>query len=150
MTVEMELKVSADEFFSFLVSSIARDVKTNGDKQDFTEENIKAGFSYVKPLLSKLGRSGMTTVTIDKYEHPIGYSASFASNSGINKMDYIVDQKSNGYIQVVYSESFEGANVFANINYKVMSIALSNSAKNRAVANLKAIEEHIVKERVGT
>ena len=147
LKVKMELKVSANEFFSFLVSSIALDVKTNGDMQDFTEENIKAGFSYVKPLLSKLGRQGMTTVTIEKYEPPNVYSASFTSSSGINKTEYIVDQTSDGCIQVVYSESFEGANIFANINYKIMSFALINSAKNRALANLKAIEEHIAQER---
>ena len=150
MKVEMELKVTANEFFSFLVTSIARDVKTNGDLQEFTEENIKAGFSYVKPLLSKLGRLGMTTVTIEKYEPPNVYSASFTSSAGINKTEYIVDKTSDGSLQVVYSESFEGANIFANINYKIMSFALSNSAKNRALANLKAIEDHIVKERVLT
>lgn len=94
-------------------------------------------------MKNKLGRKGDVEVFITKFKFPIIYSAEFKSINGINKINYTINEIGENFIEVIYSEDFEGSTKSLDMNFKLMKFFYKRSAKKRAIRMLKKIESYI-------
>lgn len=63
MEVLLNLKVSSEEFFDFLIKSIVLDVNENSKKQ-VSEKDIVRGFYYTKNMQNKVGKEARVKILI--------------------------------------------------------------------------------------
>lgn len=143
MEVKQTLKVSADCFFDTLAASVSYDI-SRATGITVRPEQIHSGYRYTKKMKNKVKQEGDVQVTIDKYEYPVCYQATFQSAQGINLITYEIEDHKDGSITVLYGESFEGSSAAKTLNYKLVSIFFQHGGKKRMTRTLKAMEEFIL------
>lgn len=142
MEVTMDLKVSQETFFDFLVASIIQDIEQNTGKK-ITKADIKAGYSYDKKLKTKVGKMGSANVTIVTFEPNTQYVASFESNQGTNFISYKMKSLEVDKTNVIYTEEFIAADKPKEWNFKLVHFFYKKKSEKRAETNLKNIESYI-------
>ena len=65
MEVLLNLKVTSEEFFDFLIKSIVLDVNENS-KKEVSEKDIVRGFHYTKNMQNKVGKEARVKILIRK------------------------------------------------------------------------------------
>lgn len=145
MEVNEKLYVRADEFFAKMAESIAYDISESTGKK-VRAKNINKGYTYTKKLKNKMGRKGDVKVTITDFEAPRIYAAKFDSVNGVNYLSYEIEDLGDS-IGVTYSESFQGASMMKNLNYKLMSFFYNRGSKKKARRLLRAMEQYILQEK---
>jgi len=141
----MTLDVEPKEFFELLAASVLHDINTSTNN-NFELKDISAGYSYKKRILNKFARQIEATVTINKFEMPLVYEASFKTLRGTNTVGYYIEDL-QGSALVRYSEVFKGVSSFADINYNFMSIFFKKNTKKRIKNMLRLMESHILNQK---
>ncbi len=147
MKVEAHLEVSAEEFFERLLASVCYDIEKSTGKHK-NPALLKKGFSYRKPIHTKLGHERDTKVKITRLERPVAYTCSFESMGDTNTVSYdLTPAADGGGIDVVYEEDFGSEKKSRDVNGKIVGKLYERSAKKRMKNQLKAMERYIQSER---
>ena len=143
MEVTIDLNVSQEAFFDFLVTSIIQDIEQNTSTK-ILKADIKPGYSYAKKLKTKVGKMGSANVNIVAFEPNAHYAASFESNQGTNFISYQVKKLEADKINVTYIEEFIAADKLKEWNFKLVHFIYKKKSIQRAETNLKNIEAYIL------
>lgn len=143
MKVSERLQVSADAFFSSVVTSVLYDIEqATGEK--LTAGDLKEGYTYHKSLQAKVGGARKVTTTITAFDAPRLYEASFTSGQGVNTVRYeIAPVEGENAIDVSYEEGFTGNKASTDLNGKLMGSLYSWSAKKRIKKRLHQMETYL-------
>lgn len=142
MEVKEKLKVSADDFFDSLSQSVLYDI-SQALGQEISEDQVTAGYSYLKEMKNKVGRKGNIRVTIQHFSRPSRYAATFESAQGKNYISYEITSTGKQEIEVHYEEGFEGNNTTGSLNYRLVSWFMKRGAKKRMIQMLHSMETYI-------
>ncbi len=145
MKVEAHLEVSAEEFFERLLASVCYDIEKSTGKRK-NPDLLKRGFSYAKPIHTKLGHERDTRVKITRLERPVAYTCTFESMGDVNTVSYDLTPAGSG-IDIVYEEDFGSSKKSRDVNGKIVGKLYERSAKKRMRNQLKAMERYIQGER---
>lgn len=146
MRVEAHLDVSAEEFFERLLASVCYDIQKSTGKRK-NPDLLKRGFSYAKPIHTKLGHERDTKVKITRLERPRAYTCSFEAMGDVNTVAYDLTPTADGGIDVVYEETFGSQKKSRDVNGKIVGKLYEHSAKKRMLRQLQAMERYIQGER---
>lgn len=142
MEVRKELKVSAEEFFQVLATSVAYDVSQATGKT-VSESQLYSGYRYEKKMKNKVRREGDVDVVITQFVSPVCYEARFTSSQGTNVISYQMETTEQGNTMVHYQEGFEGSTASKSLNYRLVSWMYERNARKRISNMLEAMEHHI-------
>ena len=146
MEIREKLRVTAEEFFSQMMVSVLYDIKS-ATGRDVKREQIHKGYHYTKKMKNKVGREGDVRITVTEYDPPYRYSASFDSASGINRIEYRLEEAPESGIEVFYLEDYEGDTKSQDLNYRIIGALYRRSAKKRTKKMFHAMEDYIIKNR---
>ena len=144
MEIREKLRVTAEEFFSQMMVSVLYDIKS-ATGRDVKREQIHKGYHYTKKMKNKVGREGDVRITVTEYDPPYRYSASFDSASGINRIEYRLEEAPESGIEVFYLEDYEGDTKSQDLNYRIIGALYRRSAKKRTKKMFHAMEDYIIK-----
>lgn len=143
MQINECLHVGADAFFDQITKEVIYDIHTSTNKT-VREKQIKKGYSYMKKMKNKIGRSGEVKVTITDFERPHIYAAKFESATGTNFMSYEIEQLDDpATIGVTYTEDFEGMNTSKSLNHKVTMFFYRRKSEKNAKKRLRKMEAYL-------
>ncbi len=147
MKVEAHLEVSAEEFFERLLASVCYDIEQSTGKRK-NPALLKKGFSYRKPIHTKLGHERDTKVKITRLERPVAYTCRFESMGDVNTVSYDLAPSADGAsVDVIYEEDFGSSKKSRDVNGKIVGKLYERSAKKRMKNQLRAMERYIQGER---
>lgn len=146
MEIREKLRVTAEEFFSQMMVSVLYDIKS-ATGRDVKREQIHKGYHYTKKMKNKVGREGDVRITVTEYDPPYRYSASFDSASGINRIEYRLEEAPESGIEVFYLEDYEGDTKSQDLNYRIIGALYRRNAKKRTKKMFHAMEDYIIKNR---
>ena len=146
MEVLLNLKVSSEEFFDFLIKSIVLDVNENSKKQ-VSEKDIVRGFYYTKNMQNKVGKKARVKILIRELELNKKYTAVFISGHGENIISYQVEELDDGSIDVAYSEEYIAEDKMSKWNFNIVNVFYKRRAKKKAIKLVKNIEAYIISNR---
>lgn len=143
MQINECLHVDADAFFNQITKEVIYDIHASTNKT-VREKQIKKGYSYMKKMKNKIGRSGEVKVTITDFERPRIYAAKFESATGTNFMSYEIEQLDDpATIGVTYTEDFEGMNTSKSLNHKVTMFFYRRKSEKNAKKRLRKMEAYL-------
>ena len=146
--VLLNLKVSSEEFFDFLIKSIVLDVNENS-KKEVSEKDIVRGFYYTKNMQNKVGKEARVKILIRELELNKKYTAVFISDHGENIISYQVEELDDGSIDVAYSEEYIAEDKMSKWNFNIVNVFYKRRAKKKAIKLVKNIEAYIISNRGG-
>lgn len=145
MEVSRVFEGSKEKMFSIFTNSILEDIKNFTD-EDMTQFEIKEGYSYKKPLRSKIGKEGDIKVVIQKFDIPNIYEATFESAQGVNTLSYLLEEIDDTHFKLTYNENFVSEKKSNNLNFGLMSKLYKRSNKKQADLLLNQLEAMMLKE----
>ena len=142
MKIEIDLNVTAQEYFKVLEDSIIQEILYHTNK----EVTPYSGYSYNKIMTTYAGHKRDTTVTITDFVQNKLYRCEFGS---INKtvLEINIVEREDG-ITVSYIESLLSDSGKYNTNFKLVGGLLSPIHKRKAKKKQKAIEAYIIANRI--
>ncbi|NLZ75396.1 MAG: DUF3284 domain-containing protein [Erysipelotrichia bacterium] len=148
MRVEQVLKVSSEEFFSFIKKGLISDLKQNNVIDENIENyEIKKGLQYEKILKSyNPKRNKKMVVTIENFEENKAYKVKFESDDVIYFISFDIEEVEKG-INVSYSEEFEVIKKRPLISRILFPRSQKKNKKLHLINNLKVIESEIINLR---
>lgn len=145
MRISEHLDIEADDFFDQLLESIAYDYQEATGKK-LGRARLKSGLTYTKHLQGRARGNQGVKVKVMELTRPSVYEVTFSSQTGVNTMSYRIEPAAAGGIDVTYEETFEGGNLMANFNQRLMGTLLNRGGKKRVRELLHAIERHVKNE----
>lgn len=150
MKVQVKLKVTAEEFFENIVTSVLYEAEQARGKK-VPEKKLKVGFTYQKQLNAKMGGAQSVTTKITEFEPPFLYAASIISVNGENIIRYEIEPvDGDNAITLVYEESYVGEKLFNDLNGKMMGALYTPFAKRKIKKRFHEMELYIIKQRAAS
>lgn len=132
MQVEVQLKVSAEEFYALLIQSLREEVEKVKGKT-FTMEEL-SGLRYKKPSTAK----GQTVkVHVGKLVLNKRYTITTSMGSSWTKASYEIEEKGQGRCSILYTEEYSSQ----------PKTSLLHSPQRRVKKMLRAAESYIIHHR---
>jgi len=145
MEVSRIIEGSKKQLFSILMNSLLEDIKLSQEKE-VKLEDIGKGYSYKKQLKTKVGKEGRIKVTITQLEIPVIYEATFESAQGFNTLSYRIEDIDESHFKLTYKEEFYSEKKSNNLNFGLMSKLYKRSNKKQANLVLSQLEAMMQKQ----
>lgn len=149
MKVNVEMNLSAQEFFDYLTQSLMIDIFKDSDK--FKNENeIKKGLQYKKKFKQASNKELEGNVEIVEFIKPKICISKIQLNSNMSYIGYEIEKIDDDHINVTYTETFDSSKKLHVWNYKIMCFILSYFNAKKMKRILRAMEYHILNKEERT
>jgi len=146
MKVVKKMQVRPEAFFDLMMASVKADVEQVTGKP-VREADIKAGFTYKKNLLNKLGKEGSSIGTFVRVERPLAYEVEFKTARGLNKIAYEIKKLDDEQIEVSYEEIYEAVDKRHELNQKLVGFFYKRGTEKRMMRLLDSMEQYLLQQK---
>lgn len=146
MEVSRTINGSTEQCYNLLMESLCMDIKAStGEALDQNE--INEGFTYQKTLRSRMGNSGVVTVTVLELKQSARYRVRFESAQGTNELSYELIPVDKASFTLKYEESYHSHKKSKMLNFKLMERFYRKGSRKRINLLFDQIEG-LLKEQI--
>ncbi len=138
MIVKMNMQVSSQDFYDYLIHSILLDVLKNEEKI-LEEQDIVEGFSYLK----KIRNHDPVKVEVIDIQKPILYTSCITYGTSENHIAYQIRKLDDKRIEVEYKEEYKSSKKLEQWNFYLLNFLFSKRNKKKMTKMLRAMENYI-------
>lgn len=136
----MKLKVTPNELFDVMETSIKEDIKNATGKE---VKKIERGFKYSKKSVQR--KNTNISVMIKEYVYGQSYKTSFSTVADKVDISYLVQDTKDGSCLVTYNENYTYTN--GKEPNKLSKKMMDSKSEKAMKKTFKEIENYIIKER---
>lgn len=140
MTLEIELKISAEEMYDLLIDNL---------KRETGKETLHEGLIFKKELTTKMGKKVESEVKVIKLDKNKEYTLKYINYTGENELNYKIESLDEYLIKLIYKEEYTSDSFFKKYNNKIMEMFYSYFLRKKRIKMLNSLENYLIKKREG-